>query len=767
MNLPILDDRSFEELLSDVQKLIHLYAPQWTDYNYHDPGITFIELFTWLAEAQQYYMDQIGERNFRKFLKLLGRPLASMKFARGFIAITSPQAVADRTIIPTGTRFDVGGLHLETIEPLYMVNSKITKILTSTYMGYFDNTDNSTAGVAFYAFGPDAEPNSKLYLGFDKKLSEKKLLAIYFKVFADYPITISNYQDPCTSHLPCSESSCITWEYSIGPNQWQPLASVIDETNNFSRSGRIVFSLSASMDETSVDGSKFYWLRGLAGKTYYVLAPRIVSILLNTVPVAQRDTYVETITLYSDRSNSLSYLGLQGFISDVKEKTNKDFCKNVLIQTFIDKHGWYDCKLVCFDSDSSIFMFAIDNTNIPNKPINGMIKMKVSAVDHEINIIASTEAIGAIRLITWDPAIDINSWIKEKNSGLPNQTFALNPLDVLPDSLSIQVWDDVTGCWQDWKMVDDFDSSGPEDLHYRFDGPSGALMFGDGIYGAIPCASLKPIRIISCRACNGSQGNITISRKAVDTEAGIISRMIISTCEPLTGGSDPESVEEAIISARQEQKDITRAITTSDYEYLALSTPGVRVARAKVISGSGENQVTVIAVPFSNKKIPFAGRDFTTAVCRHLNRHRLITTEIRIVKPGFVKVDVGATVTFKEGYSASRDVIITALQAFLRPVDGQNGEKGWPFGRTVYISEIYKIIENVAGVDYVENVSIAGNIVSDHVDEISVWQNETIHLDEYGNLNIPNNSLVCSGDHYIETSNTRPVRECRRRGGDQ
>jgi hypothetical protein len=46
MSLPIpdLDDKTFEELVEEAKKLIPLYAPEWTDHNLHDPGITFIEL---------------------------------------------------------------------------------------------------------------------------------------------------------------------------------------------------------------------------------------------------------------------------------------------------------------------------------------------------------------------------------------------------------------------------------------------------------------------------------------------------------------------------------------------------------------------------------------------------------------------------------------------------------------------------------------------------------------------------------------------------
>ncbi len=32
--------------------------------------------------------------------------------------------------------------------------------------------------------------------------------------------------------------------------------------------------------------------------------------------------------------------------------------------------------------------------------------------------------------------------------------------------------------------------------------------------------------------------------------------------------------------------------------------------------------------------------------------------------------------------------------------------KGWPFGRSIYLSELYKLLDDLQGVDYVENLQI-------------------------------------------------------------
>ncbi len=68
--LPNLDDRTWNDLVEEAKALIPFYAPQWTDHNVHDPGITLIELFAWLTEMDIYQLNRIPERHRRKFLAL-------------------------------------------------------------------------------------------------------------------------------------------------------------------------------------------------------------------------------------------------------------------------------------------------------------------------------------------------------------------------------------------------------------------------------------------------------------------------------------------------------------------------------------------------------------------------------------------------------------------------------------------------------------------------------------------------------------------------
>jgi hypothetical protein len=76
--------------------------------------------------------------------------------------------------------------------------------------------------------------------------------------------------------------------------------------------------------------------------------------------------------------------------------------------------------------------------------------------------------------------------------------------------------------------------------------------------------------------------------------------------------------------------------------------------------------------------------------------------------------------------------IIKALEEFFHPLTGGEQKKGWNFGRDVFISEIYAVIERTPGVKYVKK---------------AWFTDETRELEP---IEIADNSLVYSGTHNIQ-----------------
>ena len=67
------------DIYRDLRLRIPRYNKQWTNFNDSDPGITLLQLFSWLSEMMLVRMNRIPAKNYIKFLELLGMELEPAK----------------------------------------------------------------------------------------------------------------------------------------------------------------------------------------------------------------------------------------------------------------------------------------------------------------------------------------------------------------------------------------------------------------------------------------------------------------------------------------------------------------------------------------------------------------------------------------------------------------------------------------------------------------------------------------------------------------
>jgi len=70
--LPNLDDRNFEQLVSEMIELLPRHSKEWTNMNPSDPGIMILELFAYLVEMDIFQLNRVTNASYVKFLKLVG-----------------------------------------------------------------------------------------------------------------------------------------------------------------------------------------------------------------------------------------------------------------------------------------------------------------------------------------------------------------------------------------------------------------------------------------------------------------------------------------------------------------------------------------------------------------------------------------------------------------------------------------------------------------------------------------------------------------------
>jgi hypothetical protein len=159
--------------------------------------------------------------------------------------------------------------------------------------------------------------------------------------------------------------------------------------------------------------------------------------------------------------------------------------------------------------------------------------------------------------------------------------------------------------------------------------------------------------------------------------------------------------------------------------------------------------VSVVVVPDEEGPEPVPAPSFLRAVCEHLNKFRLVTTEVYVVPPQYLRLcDIRIKVKGRPGYTRTQlqDLTEARLTSYLHVLTGGADGKGFPFGGQVHIADLIALVFRVEGVERVELLTASfsrmksnanprqGRLVicpeaADEFDAVSLASEETVSVD--------------------------------------
>src|ERR1700752_4582283 len=125
---PNLDDRRFQNLVDESKRLVQRRCPEWTDHNVSDPGIHLIETFAYMTDQLLYRLNRVPDRNYIKFLELIGVRLFPPVAARAPVTFWLSASQPDTVCIPADTR--VATVRTETEKAIEFSNVVDLPIIT-------------------------------------------------------------------------------------------------------------------------------------------------------------------------------------------------------------------------------------------------------------------------------------------------------------------------------------------------------------------------------------------------------------------------------------------------------------------------------------------------------------------------------------------------------------------------------------------------------------------------------------------------------------
>jgi predicted phage baseplate assembly protein len=316
LEAPVLDSRRFDEIFETARRRIPRYTPEWDDFNESDPGITLLQLFSWLTELQLYELNRVPERSYIKFLQLLGMELRPAQPAEADLTF-APRANAPQQTIPARTRVAAappdGGAPIvfETTRALSMVRLPLADVQVFDSGAYTTvSAANAAPGTTFRPLGWQPQVGNALYLGFAQTNpvtpepwfpDEWRL-----RVFLPAAAQAGRPQDAGEAEQPPAPPVRLVWEYLPTENApaWRRLEVFEDTTAALTREGYMSIQGPETVAEMIVGSvaEPRFWVRcRLEGGSYPGgRAPELDILRPNTVPAESLSTVREELVGVSE-----------------------------------------------------------------------------------------------------------------------------------------------------------------------------------------------------------------------------------------------------------------------------------------------------------------------------------------------------------------------------------------------------------------------------------------------------------------------------------
>jgi hypothetical protein len=657
---PILDDRSYQQLRDELIRRIPVYAPEWTDHNASDPGITLLELFAFLGENLLYRFNQIPESTRLAFLRLLRIPLRPATPARTLIEVTTSAPGGE--LVPIGSEARAGALPFETADEVRAWPVTVRAVARAAAPA------PATPEAAAYAA---AAIDARGGLTADEEAAYYRTLLV-----------------PADPEAP--DALPVDFAAAVDGMVW---VAVLGEAGATTAAlGGAVLNIGIVPDEDVVGMADVDPCPGegaLARRSPATIWEASTDELRGGEPVFTR------VEVVGDTSSGLTRPGV------VRLQLPADTSGLGAFASIADPDlpGTGALPPVLDDDDlAARLLFWLRAYRRDGERSFG----RLVWVGANATAVVQVKRAGAEFLGT--------------GTGQPDQRATLINQPVIDGTLVLQV-EEADG-WTTWREVDGFHASGEADRDYVLDRESGEVRFGNGVQGRTPQIGQR-LRAREYRYGGGPAGNVPAG--AIAKLDGFPS---LKTNNPLParGGAPAESVEAALERVPGEVRRRDRAVTAGDFRELALATPGADIGRAECLpvfhpptrQTEAAGVVSVVVWPREDRKRPGApmpDRTMLRTVCSWLDARRLVTTELYVVPPTYRRIAVAVGLRAQPGFGieAVRRWVELVIRQYVAPLPPYGpGGQGWPLGRRVHGPELEAAALQVEGVEYLEGLGVAG-----------------------------------------------------------
>jgi predicted phage baseplate assembly protein len=277
---PYLDDRRFQGLVDEAKRMVQVNCPEWTDHNVSDPGVTLIETFAFMVDQLIYRLNRVPERNFIKFLELIGVRLFPATSARVPVTFWLSAPLEGSVVIPEGAVVATERSESEEAIPfattaaLVIPPCSFARAATNVEGGeVIDTSEVLALHQGFSCFSSPPRPGDVLLVGLSDPMPS---CAVRLRAAC----TIEGVGvDPLDPPL--------EWQAWCGAG-WEACEVDVDDTGGLNRDGQVVLHVPAGHSASVISGARAGWLRArvtqpVERQPFYSSSPRVSAISAETI----------------------------------------------------------------------------------------------------------------------------------------------------------------------------------------------------------------------------------------------------------------------------------------------------------------------------------------------------------------------------------------------------------------------------------------------------------------------------------------------------
>ncbi|HWA84377.1 MAG TPA: putative baseplate assembly protein [Fimbriimonadaceae bacterium] len=688
---PNLDTRNFQDIVDDAKRQIGLRCPEWTDHNVSDPGVTLIELFAYMTEMTLFRMNQVPEKNYIKFLEMIGLSLEMPDAARTDLRFRISRWIEDtdegdgHELLLRGGRTIAGTIRTETEESLEFVTDADLRMVRPK-MSFVVAVPKQD--------GVDGEKEARGAREFPKRaLSDNEGFNIFSSLPQQSDAFYLGFENDISSNLVAVQAECLTaaatglneaypaqvWEVWTG-SEWERLEIEEDTTFGFNRSGTVELAFPRNVTERVVGGKRAYWAR-----VRYTVDP--ADLPPKGIEQKSPDPYQKSPELTSIKART---------IGGTAPSSHATLLRNEIV-------GISD------GTPGQVFQLR----HAPVLKLGGEETVVVGAISDDPNEVEN-----------WTRWERVNDFAESQPS---DRHFTI---------------DELTGEISFGPVIIQPDGSSRSHGAIPEKGLSIALTsyrIGGGVRGNVREHKIRVLKaaypyisdVTNPRSATGGRDQETLER------AKMRAKEILKVRNRAVTSEDYEFL------AAKGSPGVGRARCVQPLTYPG-SVSDITPGTVKVLIVPAMSRETIVPTP-ADLKVP--GRTIDE-VRQFLDERRLLTTVLDVGEPEYVyvSIDIKLVADPRADAESVAHRVQDQLNLYLHPLFGGPNGTGWPFRRTLSLADVYAQVGAVRGVAFLLDAKIFVSRLVNYDDNIlgpesQVSNEEGVRLGDY--------ELICSRQHNI------------------